>query len=184
MMNEYTIDININLDLDKGLFYAKNLKYYEEEYLENHGYKSAFFVSIGKTKQEEVWIKNTPPESLSHTFLVLNIRDKYKKVVKNLRVSKTKEPDILFEEKNGQTIAFEIETGKGFNKHKERLIEKFRILRKQYQKNIYIILTDTNQKRKYNSIAPNIRIMTRKDLPAFFKTLKTQKRKNILLGKN
>lgn len=169
--SEYAIKIHINLDVDKGLFYAKKLKYYEEEYLENHGYKSAFFVPIGKIKQEEAWIKITPPESLSHTFLVLNIRDELKKYVDNIRISKTKEPDILFEDRNRRTIALEIETGKGFNKHRERLKEKFEILRKEYKKNVYIILTDANQKSKYQNITSNIKIMTRKDLQAFFESL-------------
>jgi len=170
-MKEEPEDINITLDVDKGLYYAKDLKYYEEQFLELQGYQSASFVPIGKIKQEEVWIKKTPPESLSHTFLVLNIRDTFHKNVKNLRIAKTKEPDIVFEDLYGHPIAFEIETGKGFTKHKQRLKEKFEILRKKYKDNIHIILTDTNQKRKYHTLAPKINIMTRKDVPHFFKTL-------------
>lgn len=169
---EGRVEINITLDVDKGLFQAKKLDYEEKHYLENHKYKSGFFVPIGKVKQEEFLIKHTPPESLSHTFLVLNIRDKFKNYVKDMRISKTKEPDILFEDSNGETIALEIETGKGFNKHRDRLKEKFLILKEKYGKNIYIILTDSNLKRKYYTITRNITIMTRKDLPEFFKTLK------------
>jgi hypothetical protein len=169
---EYTKVIQITLDPDKGLFYVRKLSFEEVRYLENHGYKSVFFVPIGKTRQEEVLIKPAPPESLIHTFLVLDIRDKFKRYVKNLRVSKTKEPDILFENYKEQTIALEIETGKGFNKHKTRIKEKFEILKEKYKKNVYIILTDSNQKRKYRSLIPNIKIMTRKDIPTFFETQK------------
>jgi hypothetical protein len=169
---EYTEVKQITLDADKGLFHARKLSYDEIIYLENHGYKSVFFVPIGKIKQEEVLIKPAPPESLIHTFLVLDIRDKFKKYVKNMRISKTKEPDILFENHKEQIIALEIETGKGFNKHKIRIKQKFEVLKEKYKKNVYIILTDSNQKRKYQSLIPNIKIMTRKDIPKFFNTQK------------
>jgi hypothetical protein len=163
------IDIHITLDADKGLFYCSRIKFYEEEYLERHGYKYSNFVRIGKIKQEEVLIKPNWPESLSHTFLVLNIRDELqKKYLRNIKISRTKEPDITFENHKGQTIALEIETGKGFSKHKERIKAKFTNLTREYKKNIYIILTDTNQKRKYKRLLPYINIMTRKDLPTFF----------------
>jgi hypothetical protein len=169
MPYEYLLDIHITIDPYNGLYRAKDLDYFEQEYLKHHKYKTGFFVPIGKTRQEEFYIKPAPPESPSHTFLVLSIRDELQCHTPDVKISKTKEPDIIFTNSKGETIALEIETGKGFNKHKRRLRQKFETLRQRYKKRIHIIITDCNQKRKYHHLAPAVRIMTRKDLPAFIK---------------
>ena len=161
------VGVYITLDPNKGLFPAKNLTIEERNYLEMHKYTAAYFVPIGKTKQEEFYIKETPPESISHTFLVLNIKEHLKKYTKEITIAKTKEPDITFKNGKGDLIVLEIETGKGFNKHIDRIKEKFQTLEQQHKKNLHIILTDSNQKRKYQHLFPKINIMTRKDIPTF-----------------
>jgi len=169
-VKEYLEDINIELDVDKGLFYSRDLDYYEEEYLKNHKYKTANFVPIGKVRQEEAWLLPTPPESLIHTFIVRNTRDELLKYTSEVQILKSREPDIIFRNKKGQIIALEIETGKGFKKHKARLIEKFTEAKAKYKKNLFIILTNSNMKRKYKSQFPNITILARTDLPGFLHT--------------
>ncbi|MBN1792413.1 hypothetical protein JW826_01895 [Candidatus Woesearchaeota archaeon] len=162
------LDINIKLDSSKGLFFGRKLDYYDESYLEDQGYVSCSFVPIGKLRQEQVWILPAPPESLIHTFLVRNIRDELLKFTKDVHVYKAVYPDVIFQNRTRQIVALEIETGKNMKKHKRRLYDKFTEAKLKYGKNLFIVLTDSNMKRKYKSLFPNIKILVRTDLPAFF----------------
>ena len=164
------MDIHIILDSDKGLFFGKKLDFYDKEYLKGQGYVACFFVPIGKIRQEEVWMLPSPPESLVHTFLVRNIRDELLKLTKEVLNYKSRDPDIIFQNSQSQIVALEIETGKNLKKHKARLIEKFIEAKIKYGKNLFIVLTDSNMKRKYNTLFPNIKILVRTDMPAFFKS--------------
>lgn len=161
------MEINITLDEDRGLFYDKKLDYEDTIYLENHNYIEKMCVPIGKTAPEKVWIQPAPPESPSHTFLVRNIRDIIEKHTAVLYISKSIHPDIIFQNIKGELIALEIETGKHFKKHEARIIEKFSERKLEYRKNLVIILTNTNMKRKYHSLFPDIKILVRTDLPVF-----------------
>jgi hypothetical protein len=161
-------DVWITLDADNGLFYSKKLDIEDTQYLKNQDYVEARFVPIGKIAAEGVWILPAPPESLSHTFLVRNIRDLIRKYTAVLYISKAVHPDIIFQNTKGDLVALEIETGKHFKKHKARIIEKFSARKIEYGQNLFIILTDTNMKRKYKSLFPDIKILVRTDLQAFF----------------
>ncbi len=155
--------------LEKVLYYGKDLEREEKNILANNDYKVRNFMPIGSPRQEEFWIKENDIESLEHTFLVENIKEEIQKYTKKVKVYLTKKPDILFTNSKGKEIAIEVESGKGFSKHKKRLKEKFQALEEEYGKRIFIVITEKNLRDKYNRIAPNTKIMVRTELQEFFK---------------
>lgn len=158
-------DININIDLEKGLYYGSDLDIEQKNYLSNHGYKVGSFVPIGKPRQEECWVKCNELESIAHTFLVQNIKQEILKFTKEVETYITEKPDIIFKNKKGQEVAIEVETGDDFSKHKSRLIEKFQNVKQNY-KNIVIVLTLKDYKRHYENIT-DIPVITRSDIQEF-----------------
>ncbi|MDD3175339.1 MAG: ATP-binding protein [Candidatus Nanoarchaeia archaeon] len=169
-------EIRIDLDLDEGLFYGRDLDIEQKNYLANANYKPANFVPLGKIKQEEVWVKENKIESLAHTFLVQNIKQELLKKTKDVEVYLTEKPDILFKNKKGELIAIEVETGLHFKKHKDRLIHKFAEAKREY-KNLYIVLTDAHVKYKYESITEKIPILIRPEVLDFIDCQTSTKKK-------
>jgi hypothetical protein len=163
------VDININLDLNKGLFYGRNLNIAEKHYLINHKYQVGNFVPIGKFRQEECWVKENHAESLEHTFLVHNIKQELEKYTEDIEINITEKPDLIFKNIKGDLVAIEVETGLSFDKHEKRLDEKFYELKKRYKKNAIILLTDTNMKYKYKKINNKVPILVRTDMMRFIK---------------
>jgi conjugal transfer ATP-binding protein TraC len=166
------VDINIKLDLNKGLFFGKELDIEEKNYLTNHGYKVGSFVPIGKPRQEECWVKENKKESLAHTFLVHNIKQEIQNFVKDIEVNIVEKPDITFKTKAGKEVAIEVETGSSYKKNKKKLIQKFSDLRYQYQDRLLIVLTDKDFKARYEALFPSIKIMLRRDVAELISTLK------------
>ena len=161
--------VNIKLDIDKGLFYGKKLNIEEKNYLTNHGYKVGHFVPIGKPRQEECWVKANKVESLSHTFLVYNVKnilEKYGKV----EIYTTVKPDILFTTKKGNVTAVEIETGKSYKANKKGLYKKYLQLKEEYGDRVVFILTDAQYKQRYRILfGEDENIYTRNEFEEIFK---------------
>ena len=178
------IEIKIDLDLDKGLFYGKSLDIEQKNDLRNHNYDIGNFVPIGKTRQEECWVKKNGIESLSHTFLVQNIKQEIEKYTTEIEINISEKPDILFKNKKGETIALEIETGEGYKKHKKRLEEKFDMAKRKYKNNLYIILTDNDYKERYTNNFKEIPILLRTELETFLSRQFNTKKRSTLPGKN
>lgn len=162
------LDINIDLDLDICLFRDDDLDLYETEYLEERGYEFGEFVPIGKQRQEGFYVRKNSRESLVHIFLVHNIKQEIEKYTNDVWVFITKKPDIIFKNKKGKIVALEIETGKTFKRHKDRIRKKFAQVKKDYP-NCYIVLTSTKKKNQYKRLITNIPIMVRTDIPLFLK---------------
>lgn len=158
---------DVNINTEKILYYGKDLKQVEKNNLVNEGYNVANFVPIGKPRQEEVWVKKNEIESLQHTFLVENIKEEILKYTKDVEVYLTQKPDLIFKNKKGKDVAIEVETGIGFNKHKNRLIEKFALARGEYGDNLVIVLTDKSFRGKYKTIAPMIKTIVRSEIPEY-----------------
>lgn len=146
--------IKIGLDLDKGLFYGKNLSMEEKNYLANHGYKAGSFVPMGKARSEECWVKTNNVESLEHTFLVQNIKQELLKVdpKAKIEINLVKLPDLIYKNENGEEVAFEVETGKNFGKHKKRLEKKFNDLKMNYHGDLIVVLTNAKKKHYYEQL--------------------------------
>lgn len=166
---EYLKDVNINLDLNRGLFYGKFLSDEEKNYLANHGYGAGQFVPIGKPRQEECWVKSNGVESLEHSFMVQNIRQELLKIGGKVQIYVVQKPDIIYTNKIGEEIAIEVETGKNFNKHRNRLIEKFDSLKANYRGKVIVVLTNSDYKDRYRSIlGRKFPLFLRKDLKKLF----------------
>ena len=169
-------DINVDIDTEIGLYYATSLDIEQKNYLNNHGYEVGNFMPIGKQRQEECWIKKNNIESLDHTFMIHNLKQELEKYTKEIEISVSEKPDILFKNKKGETVAIEVETGLGFRKHKKRIIEKIDRLKIEYKKNIVIVLTNSDYKDSYQSISNDIKILLRTDVPKFYQSLFNNKK--------
>lgn len=161
--------VNITLDTHRCLFSNDELDLEDSLFLERSGYQYAEFVPIGKTQKEGFYIRKNTRESLAHTFLVHNIKQHLEKYTDDIQVRLTMKPDIVFTNKHGERVALEIETGKYFRRHKERIKEKFARAKKYYPK-VYIVLTSTKMKAYYRRLLPDIPLLVRTDISQFLPT--------------
>jgi hypothetical protein len=175
-------DIEVNLDIEKGLFFGVDLTEEEKNYLTAHKYDVGYHVRIGKVKQEEVWVKTNKVESIDHTFLVQNIKLELQKYFKEIKINIVEKADLVVKTKHYGEIALEVETGSGYKKNKKELIKKFSNLQDQYGKRLYIVLTDSQIKRQYQKLFPKIKIIIRHDIPKLATTL--YKKKNTTRKKS
>ena len=109
-----------NLDLSKIVIPAKGLTVLQINILNNHGYvlKKGYGLRSGP---HSFYVKPRSNESPEHALLIGLIAEEIKKYTNKVWLYETKKPDIIFENKVGQKIVLEVETGKGFSKHKGRL---------------------------------------------------------------
>ena len=161
--------IKINVDSNRKLFFDSELTEEERHYLTNKKFKVYPLVPIGKTRSESVWLLKNPVESEHHTFMVENIKLELEKLGVKSGVAITKEADVIFKNKKGKTIAIEVETGKGFKKHRDRLIEKFTKAKRKYD-SVAIVLTDSNLKKYYEHLHLDIPLYTRATIGEFLLT--------------
>ncbi len=162
-------DINIELDLNQGLYYGKKLDIEEQNYLGNNGYKAGRFTPIGKTRWEEVFVKANKKESLGHTFLVQNLKQEIEKYTKDIKVNIVEDADIVVKTKKGE-IAFEIETGLSYKKNLKQLIKKFDQVVLNYNK-VFVVLTDKNFRTQYLHLNPKLKVYTRNQVPEMLKKI-------------
>lgn len=155
----------IELDIEQDVHSAKGLGMDENNFLFNHGYKLGSFVDIEKNSPESFLVKIRPPESTDHTFLAARIIERMLKKKAKAERFYTKKADIIFENKKGELVALEIETGKDYRKHRKRIDEKFERLKKEFGDNLHVILTDNRVKCSYEKY--DVNLLLRKDIPGF-----------------
>ena len=160
-------DVNIKLDLDKVVYSAWDKNIEERNFLLNNGFKTARFQNFKMGNPKLYFIKEQTPESLVHTFVCEIIIEELNKYTQHIERYRTEKPDIIFTNKKGETIALEIETGIGMNKHLDRLKVKFERVKKEYGDNVYIVLTDTSQINKYKRF--DVKLLSRQNIPEFVK---------------
>ncbi|MCF7860902.1 ATP-binding protein [Candidatus Woesearchaeota archaeon] len=165
-------DINIKLDYNKGLFFAKDLTREEKNDLNNNGYLPDKFVPIGKPRQEECWVKMNKVESIDHIFLVQNIKMHLLKDFKDIEIHIVNKPDIIFKTKKGKQYALEIETGHEFGKRKKKILKKFQAVKEDWGKRVFIVLTKKKYKSHYKNLIKDIPILVRTDMTALINKLK------------
>jgi hypothetical protein len=153
-----------DLDLTRLIFPAKGLTILQQNVLNNHEFvmKKGHGLNSGP---HTYYVKQRHPESLEHTLLVGLILEEIKKYTDKVCTKRTKEPDIIFENKAGQEIALEVETGIDLKKHRDRIDEKFQEVRKKYGERAYIILTDNNLVNSYARY--DTKTLLRKDITEF-----------------
>ncbi|MGV8162420.1 MAG: VirB4 family type IV secretion system protein [Candidatus Nanoarchaeia archaeon] len=164
-------EINLDLDLEQGLFYGSELEQVQKNYLGNHGYRVSSFVPIGKPRQEECWVKTNPTESLEHTFLVQNIKLELKKYTNDIQINLANKPDILFKNKKGEYFAIEVETGRHYKKHRKRIIDKAESLKAVYGKRGVLVVTNYKFKPIYELMVGDTRVLLRTDLAEYIKSV-------------
>ncbi len=172
-------DINIEIDTGQEVIKADTITDIEKEnYLINHNYELKKFVPIGEKNQKGFWIKKNELESITHTFLVDQIKKKFEKINAKIKTSKTKEADLIIKYKDLKPIAIEVETGSQWIKNRKNFKNKFEELQKKYGKNLIIILSNAQFKIRYQNNLPNIKILLRQDIPSLVEKVKRVKPKS------
>jgi hypothetical protein len=162
-------DINITLDAKRGLYYGRNLRFEEKNYLSNLGYKPGMFVPIGKDRQEECWVQENSVEGLEHTFVVQNIKEHLAKYTTDVSVNLSVGADLVFKDRQGRNVAIEVETGKQYQKKRFAFTKKFHELAQQYPR-LYVVLTQVEFKRQYQKTLKKD-IYLRKDVPSLLASI-------------
>ncbi len=171
-----------NVDLMQLVYPVNDLKVLQQNVLINHEYVYKKGHGLG-SGPHYYYVKPCPPESTDHTFLVGLIVNELKKYTNKIWVKRTKEPDIIFENKVKQKIVLEIETGKALKTDKEWTDRKFSLAKKKYGERVYIVLTEN---RKWNSYAKyDIKMLLRKDMGEFIQLqFSGKKNSDILMDLN
>lgn len=156
----YTVDINIDLDLSCFLFHYDELDMEERYYLFNHGYDYGDFVPIGCVGKRPFLVKQNSRESLGHTFLVHNIKEELVKFGVLVQTFITVKPDLVFTSQTGKRYAVEVETGKRFRSRKKEIREKFKKVLEKYDI-VIIVVTTTKVKRHYQRLLPQTLVLSR-----------------------
>jgi hypothetical protein len=139
-------NLKIKVDDSKDLIRQSGCNKEEIKYLLEKGFKLSKQKSFITGKKNEYLIRERPNESLTHTFLVLEIKYFLEKNNISVQTFATKKPDLVF--KIAETeYALEIETGSAFSKI-SRLKEKVNLLNKDYTKWFFVV-TNKNLVQKY-----------------------------------
>jgi len=147
--------INIDLDLNKGLFKLKELKEEEIKYLQKEKFKEHIGYSIISGKKENYFLKVRNGESPQHAFLVYDLANYIKKFTDKVEIYQTTKPDIVFKI-NNQTYALEVETGKLLTNNKKQLKEKVKLLNETYKNNWFFVVTDKKLAPEYKQFGKTI----------------------------
>jgi len=149
----------VNVDSDRRFFKHKDLSLDDLKYLIAKGYKEIKCLNI-KGKKERYVIKPRSNESDEHFFLTFDIAEYLKSIADKVELFGSVRPDIVFEIK-GKKYAVEVETGKLLTHNKKQLLNKIKILKKEFGKNWFFVVTN------------------RKFYPAYIKFGKTYTKKSI-----
>ena len=127
------------------------------------GYTQHKFVPIGKQKPERFLIKNQPPESPEHTFVVLSIAKLLEGRVQDIKTYAAVNADIIFWYK-GKDYAFEIETPLGLRQKKGRLRVKANWNDYEYVNRWWFVVTRSAYKRSFTKYG---KVLTRNQVLPF-----------------
>lgn len=125
----------------------------EKGFLLRKRYEEYSAKSILSSKKEKYLINPRNNESPQHFFLTYDIANYLRKFTDKVWLFETVKPDIVFETGN-QKYAIEVETGKTLKYNKKQLLEKIKVLNKEYKKNWFFVMTNKKLTPKYNKLAP------------------------------
>ncbi len=154
--------VNVKVDASRYYYRKNKLERPDIVYLANKGYIESNQTPIGEARSSVFLVRKVANETPVHTFLVANIAEIINKYTKDYEIFHGAEPDIIFTAKNGEKVAIEVETGKGFEKHTKRLEKKFQELNEKYS-HWHLVLADTTIKSKYQVYG--VEMLLRKDVP-------------------
>jgi hypothetical protein len=138
------------LDADSNrVFEREKISEKQREILKENGYKQVNEFSVFEKRRIPVLIKPFSKHSLSHEFLVWDIKRLLEKIngVTNIKEHLTKDADITFNF-NKNTYALEVELGNLLGKHSQ-LKTKIDQLNEKYPKRWMFIISNRNLLTKY-----------------------------------
>lgn len=163
----------INLDLSKG-FYKKSILSPEEiEYLKKNGYVESKHVPLRSNNYAIFLVKKVGWHTPEHTFLLHAIYEeilKYTNKVKTDETSRTDSinPDIVFVNEKGDSVALEVETGSNLKHHPEYLKRKVALLNKRFPNKWHFVLTSWHYRKRYTNSFGRF-VLLRQHIPRFIK---------------
>jgi len=151
--------VNIRTELEEeNILLVKDLSYHEIRFFLREKYKATYQTNL-EGKKEYYLIRTPLNESIQHCFLVQIIKKYLEQYFEEVKEYRTRGPDIVFKYKN-RFIALEIETGKVLEKNKKRFLRKIESLKKNYEDDWFIIVTNRDLVKKYKQFG---KILTRKN---------------------
>ena len=144
----------VKVDAEKRFFRHKDLPLADLKYLLAKGYGEVQCLNI-QGRKERYLIKPRANEGQEHCFLTFNIAEYLRTTTDKVELYTSVKPDVIFEIK-GNKYAIEIETGKVFRNNKKQLLEKVRLLNKEYGKNWFFVVTDKNIAGKYKKLGKTL----------------------------
>lgn len=134
---------------------SSDLEERQKRWLEEAGFVRTHQWCINKKDSVEFLIKPRHNESLSHAYLTSAIFEYVKKLDANAKLSTTKTADIIFSSKNS-CWAVEVETGKVYEKSKQQLLEKVKVLDEKFPERWFFVVTNKNLLSKYHKLGGTI----------------------------
>ena len=144
-------EVEIDVDEKERLYLKKNLNEHEIKFLLKKRFKEFGAKSILSNKREVYLIKPRFNESPQHCFLVYDIYNYLRKFTDKVKLYETKKPDIVFKI-NNKKYAIEVETGKTLKYNKKQLLEKVKILNKEFGGSWFFIVPSKNLAVEYNKL--------------------------------
>ncbi len=141
------------------LYSIKDLNAKQIEELEKLGFERINTTKHGEGGQTEYLVKPGGRETAMHHFLCKVIEEDLRSYTNEIKLDETSGPDVVAKI-NGKTVAFEVETGSGLKRGRERISEKFERIKGIYDI-CYIVVTDWKLRNKYKKFGE---VITRNDL--------------------
>ncbi len=140
----------IEKKLSKGFFRSSELNEEEKSVAFERGFRKVKAIGLNLKDEREFIIK--PRGSAGEEHFVLNhlVAEYIKKYDPNVRITYSQDADVIFNAK-GQEWAIEIETG-SIIRDKNKFENKIELLNNKYRDKWMIVVTDTNQIRKYHKL--------------------------------
>lgn len=137
---------------DKPYYLMKDLNEQQIEFLKKEGYQQGRFCGLDSSSKWYLVKKPNSSESLEHYFMCEIVAEELRKYSKNVRVSQTVDPDIMFDIQKGnelKTYAIEVETGTQLSTPsdlKEKVTKNMLDLRTE---DWWFLVTNSNLKKEY-----------------------------------
>ncbi len=140
-------NVVVKVNEEKGFYLYKDLTLSEIKFLISRGYKEYSGYSIQTTTQDRYLLKPRYNESDAHYFMIMDIYHHLLTFTKNVWLYESVKPDIVFEVDH-RKIAIEVETGIQIAKDKQKLLEKIKMLNREYD-DWFFVVTNRNDQPKY-----------------------------------
>ena len=138
--------VDIVVDVNKRFFRKKDLNSDNVKFLLSKGHQVAKYKSLVSNKLEDFLLQPRHNESLTHLFVIYDLKEYLEKKGIEVKMFVTKKPDIVFERK-GKKWAIEVETGSMITR-KKVFEEKVKSLNKDYDKWFFVV-TNKNKITDY-----------------------------------